>query len=112
MRHLVARGVRQFVDIGSGVPTMGNVHQIAHEGLPEDIAAQLHAIIQMYDDVSKHVLRSKAEFGALFGDFALLEPGVTWTASWHPEDSGPDTPVIDLADPGESVMPAGVGHKP
>ncbi|MFF1611581.1 SAM-dependent methyltransferase, partial [Amycolatopsis sp. NPDC058278] len=72
-----------------------------------------HAIIRMYDDdVSKHVLRSKAEFGALFGDFALLEPGVTWTASWHPEDSGPDTPVIDFADPSESVMLAGVGHKP
>lgn len=221
VRHLVARGVRQFVDIGSGVPTMGNVHQVAdevapdsrvvyidyepvavahsrilleqhgdparhavihgdlrdpdgvwdavartgvvdlgeplallvtavlhvqqtgpdgrdvgpeaiaqyrdllpagsflvlsqitHEGLPEDIAAQLHAIIRMYDnDVSKHVLRSKAEFGALFGDFALLEPGVTWTASWHPEESGPDTPVIDFDDPSESVMLAGVGQKP
>ncbi|MFE0019776.1 SAM-dependent methyltransferase [Amycolatopsis sp. NPDC059021] len=221
VRYLVRRGVRQFVDIGSGVPTMGNVHQIAdevapdsrvvyidhepvavahsrillerhgdpgrhavihgdlrdpdvlwqavadtgvvdlgeplallvtavlhiqqlgpdgrdlgpeaiaryremlpsgsflvlsqltHEGLPADIAGQLHAVIRMYDnDVSKHVLRSKAEIGALFGDFELVEPGVTWTAAWHPEESGPDTPVIDFADPGEAAMLAGVGRKP
>ncbi len=29
VRHLVAAGVRQFLDIGSGIPTMGNVHEIA-----------------------------------------------------------------------------------
>jgi S-adenosyl methyltransferase len=30
VRHLVAeRGVRQFLDLGSGIPTAGNVHQIA-----------------------------------------------------------------------------------
>ncbi|WP_345402455.1 SAM-dependent methyltransferase [Amycolatopsis samaneae] len=221
VRHLVRLGVRQFVDIGSGVPTMGNVHQVAdevapdsrvvyidhepvavahsrillerhgdpgrhavihgdlrepdrlwhaiadtgvvdldaplallvtavmhiqqlgpdgrdlgpeaiaryrgmlppgsylalsqltHEGLPEDIAGQLHAVIRMYDsDVSKHVLRSNAEITALFGDFALLEPGVTWTAAWRPEESGPDTPVIDFADPSEAAMLAGVARKP
>ena len=31
VRHLAKRGVRQFVDLGSGVPTVGNVHQIADE---------------------------------------------------------------------------------
>lgn len=31
VRHLVKRGVRQFVDIGSGVPTMGNTHAVADE---------------------------------------------------------------------------------
>jgi len=221
VRHLVRLGVRQFVDIGSGVPTMGNVHQIAdevapdsrvvyidhepvavahsrillerhgdphrhaaihgdlrdldrlwervaeagvvnldepiallvtavlhikqpgpdgqdvgpqaiaryrellnpgsylvlsqltNEGLPEDIARQLNAIIQMYDNsVSKHVLRSNAEIRALFGDFELLDPGVTWTAAWHPEESGPNTPVIDFSDPSEAAMLAGIGRKP
>lgn len=221
VRHLMRLGVRQFVDIGSGVPTMGNVHQIAdevasdsrvvyidyepvavahsrillerhgdphrhavihgdlrdpdrlwravaetgvvnldeplallvtavlhiqqlgrdgrdrgpqaiaryrellpsgsylvlsqitHEGLPEDIARQLRAIIQMYDDnVSKHVLRSNEEFRALFGDFELLDPGVTWTASWHPEENDPNRFVIDFDDPSEAAMLAGVGRKP
>jgi hypothetical protein len=29
VRFLVAHGIRQFLDIGSGIPTVGNVHQIA-----------------------------------------------------------------------------------
>ncbi len=31
VRHLVAdAGIRQFIDIGSGLPTQGNVHEVAH----------------------------------------------------------------------------------
>ncbi len=33
--HLCARGVDQFLDLGSGVPTVGNVHEIAHRHDPE-----------------------------------------------------------------------------
>ncbi len=29
------RGIRQFIDIGSGIPTVGNTHQIAQETNPE-----------------------------------------------------------------------------
>lgn len=29
VRHCVRQGVRQFLDIGSGVPTVGNVHEVA-----------------------------------------------------------------------------------
>ena len=32
VRHLAGRGVRQFLDIGSGIPTVGNVHEIAGAG--------------------------------------------------------------------------------
>lgn len=31
VRFLVAAGIRQFLDIGSGVPTAGNVHEVARE---------------------------------------------------------------------------------
>ncbi|NIH88332.1 SAM-dependent methyltransferase [Amycolatopsis granulosa] len=31
VRYLVKQGVRQFVDVGSGVPTMGSTHQVADE---------------------------------------------------------------------------------
>ncbi|GAB2736836.1 SAM-dependent methyltransferase [Salinifilum aidingensis] len=34
VRDLVARGVRQFLDLGSGVPTVGNVHEIAQRDEP------------------------------------------------------------------------------
>jgi O-methyltransferase involved in polyketide biosynthesis len=31
VRHLCALGIRQFVDIGAGVPTVGNTHEVADE---------------------------------------------------------------------------------
>ncbi len=35
VRYLVAEaGIRQIIDIGSGLPTVGNVHEIAHEITP------------------------------------------------------------------------------
>jgi SAM-dependent methyltransferase len=35
VRELVAAGVRQFVDIGSGIPTVGNVHEVAQRIAPD-----------------------------------------------------------------------------
>lgn len=32
--HLCAAGIDQFLDLGSGVPTVGNVHEIAHRHIP------------------------------------------------------------------------------
>lgn len=32
--HCCHRGIRQFLDLGSGVPTVGNVHEIAHRHDP------------------------------------------------------------------------------
>jgi SAM-dependent methyltransferase len=34
VRFLAANGVRQFLDIGSGIPTQGNVHEIAQQADP------------------------------------------------------------------------------
>lgn len=34
VRHLVAQGVDQFLDLGSGIPTVGNVHEIAQHDNP------------------------------------------------------------------------------
>jgi SAM-dependent methyltransferase len=35
VRYLVEAGVRQFLDIGSGIPTVGNVHEIAQRMDPD-----------------------------------------------------------------------------
>ncbi|GHH36522.1 SAM-dependent methyltransferase [Lentzea cavernae] len=35
VRHLLGQGVRQFLDLGSGIPTVGNVHEIAQTADPE-----------------------------------------------------------------------------
>ncbi|MFI5068082.1 MAG: SAM-dependent methyltransferase, partial [Streptosporangiales bacterium] len=34
VRHLSAAGIRQFLDIGSGIPTEGNVHEVAQQAAP------------------------------------------------------------------------------
>ncbi|CAL9594874.1 SAM-dependent methyltransferase [Streptomyces sp. enrichment culture] len=35
VRHAVGEGVTQFLDIGSGIPTFGNVHEVAQQADPE-----------------------------------------------------------------------------
>jgi SAM-dependent methyltransferase len=35
VRFLVGRGIRQFIDLGSGLPTVGNVHAIAQNIAPD-----------------------------------------------------------------------------
>jgi hypothetical protein len=34
VRFLAAQGIRQYLDIGSGIPTQGNVHEIAQQAAP------------------------------------------------------------------------------
>jgi O-methyltransferase involved in polyketide biosynthesis len=57
--HLLRQGIRQFVDIGSGVPTAGNVHQIAERERPgearvvyidHDPIAHAHATILLDEE--------------------------------------------------------------
>jgi SAM-dependent methyltransferase len=35
VRWLAEAGIRQFLDIGSGIPTLGNVHEVAQEANPD-----------------------------------------------------------------------------
>ncbi|GAB3157430.1 SAM-dependent methyltransferase [Micromonospora sonneratiae] len=35
VRHLTDAGVRQFLDLGSGIPTRGNVHEVAQRAAPD-----------------------------------------------------------------------------
>ncbi len=35
VRYCLGRGIRQFLDLGSGIPTVGNVHEIAQDVDPE-----------------------------------------------------------------------------
>src|SRR5947209_8354223 len=35
VRYLAAQGITQFLDIGSGIPTVGNVHQAAQQAHPQ-----------------------------------------------------------------------------
>jgi len=35
VRFMVGEGIRQFLDVGSGIPTVGNVHEVAQRSAPE-----------------------------------------------------------------------------
>jgi S-adenosyl methyltransferase len=35
VRYLAEAGVRQFLDVGTGLPTQSNVHEVAHEAAPD-----------------------------------------------------------------------------
>ncbi|QFZ21640.1 SAM-dependent methyltransferase [Saccharothrix syringae] len=56
--HLVGCGVRQFLDIGSGIPTVGNVHEVAQAADPrcrvvyvdKDPVAVAHGRLLLADD--------------------------------------------------------------
>src|SRR3982750_446417 len=43
VRHLATIGVRQFLDIGSGIPTEGNVHEVVQAVVPDGDEA--HALV-------------------------------------------------------------------
>lgn len=225
VRHLVRLGIRQFIDIGSGVPTMGHVHEVGEQVAPGEVrvahvdhepVAVDHATLLLQDDgdptrhaavhadmrdphrvwsrvadtgvldlgrptavllmavlhiqqppppgsddtedlgprlvatyrdllvpgsylslshvtdtevsprsaamlgelkglyansVSPAVFRDRGEITALFGDFTLLEPGVTWAPDWHPEEAGEHDHVVDFSDSSGSLLLVGTGRK-
>ncbi|MEU3166052.1 SAM-dependent methyltransferase [Streptosporangium sp. NPDC006930] len=62
VRLLVESGIRQIVDLGSGLPTRGNTHEIAHEVAPDTrvvyvdydsvVCAHSRAILENSDNVT------------------------------------------------------------
>jgi hypothetical protein len=202
--YCAAQGIDQFLDIGSGIPTLGNVHEVAQQANPEArvvyvdldpvavehsrsllvdndratvieqnlrnaeeiledpqvrgmldlrrpvtliLAAVVHfiapeedpvgllgtyreafapgsfmvlshgtndeqdAIVQSNANLYRRTatpgyLRTKKEFEELFTGFELVEPGVTWTAQWRPDDPSPFA-----KDPRRSALYAAVGRK-
>ncbi|TCP51910.1 S-adenosyl methyltransferase [Tamaricihabitans halophyticus] len=71
VRFLLARGVRQFLDIGSGVPAEGNVHEIAQRAAPGSrvVYADVDEIVV---SESIRMLEDNERAGVVHGD--LCEP--------------------------------------
>jgi SAM-dependent methyltransferase len=71
VKHLTMAGVRQFLDIGSGIPTVGNVHEVA-----QAIAPDARVVYVDTDPVavaeSLTILEGNENATAIRGD--LLEP--------------------------------------
>ncbi|HVV17804.1 MAG TPA: SAM-dependent methyltransferase [Pseudonocardiaceae bacterium] len=66
VRFMIAHGVRQFLDIGSGIPTVGNVHEIAHQEDPacrvvyvdRDPIAVAHSELMLADNDNAAVVQA------------------------------------------------------
>jgi hypothetical protein len=93
VRHLVRRGIRQFVDIGSGMPAIGSTHTVADELAPgantvtyvdNDPGTVAHAriLIAKSGDPARHAV--------IHAD--LRDPDQLWH---HVDDTG----LIDLTEP-------------
>ena len=65
--YLVDQGITQFLDLGSGIPTVGNVHEIAWKANPE-----CHIVYVDIDPVavvhSRAILRGADHATAILGD--------------------------------------------
>ncbi|PVY97724.1 S-adenosyl methyltransferase [Actinomycetospora cinnamomea] len=77
VRHLAAQGIDQFLDIGSGIPTVGNVHEVAQAALGDarvvyvdiDPIAVAHARALLEDDANTGVVQADfVDVGAVLED--------------------------------------------
>lgn len=94
----------------------GSYLAISHatdDGVPPDVADQLAQLKSKYDSsTSPLIFRTRRQIADLFGDFDLIDPGLTWTPSWHPEETGSSIPDVSFNHPNESIIYAGLGRKP
>ena len=66
-RWIARQGIRQFIDIGSGLPTAGNTHEVVQQAAPgtrvvyvdHDPMVELH---------SRHILKSQGSVGVIRAD--------------------------------------------
>jgi hypothetical protein len=71
VRHLVNHGIRQFLDLGSGIPTVGNVHEIAQAAAPDSRVVYVD-IDPVAVTQSLSLLRDNPRATAIVGD--VCEP--------------------------------------
>src|SRR5258707_6600070 len=66
-KWIADRGVRQFIDIGSGLPTVGNTHEVVQKVIPDVhvIYVDNDPMVQLH---SEDILTGQESIGAILGD--------------------------------------------
>ena len=72
VRFCVAQGIRQFLDLGSGIPTVGNVHEIAQGIAPDSKVAYVDNESVAYAH-SRHLLRDNPNATVTRADLTDLD---------------------------------------
>jgi SAM-dependent methyltransferase len=99
VRYLVGQGITQFLDIGSGIPTLGNVHEVAQEASPDARVVYVD-IDPIAVEQSRSLLDGNPYARVVQGD--LREPEAVLT---HPEVAG----LLDFSRP-VAVLTVAVFH--
>ncbi|MFI6867807.1 SAM-dependent methyltransferase [Nocardia sp. NPDC050406] len=82
VRFLVDQGITQFIDLGSGIPTVGNVHEVAQHRNPAarvvyvdiDPVAVAHSIAILADNPTASVIQADvADPGTILADPVVSE---------------------------------------
>jgi hypothetical protein len=125
---MVDHGIAQFLDLGSGIPTVGNAHEVAQAADPtcrvtyvdnDEVAVGTRTVPldrrpgadrdgrrRRGDEKQSgsDVFRSYDEVLAMFDGFELVEPGVVDAPQWRREPGCDDT--------GPRGVYVGLGRKP
>lgn len=103
VRHLAAdAGIRQFLDIGSGLPVAGNTHEIARQAAPDArvVYADHDPQVVLY---AHEILAAAGTEGVAFLEASLLEPRAVLDAA---------SETLDLSRPTAIVLSGILGHVP
>jgi hypothetical protein len=96
VQWLAGAGVRQFLDIGSGIPTLGNVHEVAQDAVPASRVVYVD-IDPVAVEQSRSILAGNPRATAIEGD--LRRPDEILR---HPEVRS----VLDFTEPVAVLMSA------
>ena len=111
-RLLAERGIRQFLDIGTGIPTRPNLHQVvqainpAARGVYADNDPIEHVVEVHRKGGTAAQVRSRAEFTGFFKGLEPVAPGIALAAHWHPEPEEQHSRADDIP------LYVGVARKP
>ena len=119
--HMVEQGVRQFLDIGSGIPTVGNLHEIVQAEAPDarvvyvdkDPVAVAHSRLMLADNENAAVVQadmrdpevvlSSPEVKRLLRDDEPVGLLMLLMLHWVPDEDDPQKLVATYRD----ALPAG-----
>jgi hypothetical protein len=114
---LAGQGIEQFLDLGTGLPTGGNVHttpgsylafsHLDFEALSDDSAEEARRIYE--GSVTRIKPRTIAEVTELLKDFEMVEPGVVFIPAWRPLPAIQSDPYAKR--PEQASMVGGIGRK-
>ncbi|HET9082720.1 MAG TPA: SAM-dependent methyltransferase [Trebonia sp.] len=96
VRRLVARGVRQFLDIGTGLPVAGSVHEVAQQEAPES------RVVYVDNDPmvlahARALLTSSPEGACAYIDSDLRDPAEILSRAAETLDLGQPVAVLLIA---------------